>query len=385
MLAVYATSWDAIASTTRSYAQTLFRVGTAPLFARMRAQLGELNKSFEHGQAGAEALARRVGDRLAGAFDRAVGVARRLRDTLRGVRDSAAGRSARSFLASPGGRSAALTGALGAAGLAMGVPGLGVVVSAFGHLARDTQVVGQVLRFLGQVAAPLASILDGVGGLLARFVAGALPGIMTGFQALLGPVQQLVTALAPHVGPLGSAFGQLIAQLGRLAGELVTTLIPYIPQLVGLLQQFIEALTTVVGWVRRVLPQQTESHYDPTTGTVRGTMTRYGAPGEPLMQFEASWAPAARAEAQRIQAAGEEALKERRAATPLAGLVPAPRVTTTAAQAGGSGQPIAVHAPVTVHAEGATDPGAVGDAVAAGMRRGTRDGLADVGLQRGAT
>lgn len=254
MIDAYQNTWDAISSTAKSHAQTLFRTASAPLFERLTAGARRLNEWFEANEAAALRLARVVGDRLGTGLDRVVAAGRRVPGLLAQARESRPGRALAGALGSAEGRSRLLATGAGVVGMLAGIPGLGILVGVVAELATNgplmAQVWAQLTPLLTTAGGLFATLITGVSSL----VAAALPGLLAGINMILPPLQQIFTALAPHLGPLGTALGNLLAQVGGLAATLLTQLMPVLPPLVQFLTQMVNAIARLVGWVNSILP-----------------------------------------------------------------------------------------------------------------------------------
>jgi hypothetical protein len=139
----YGHSWAAVSSTAKDHLQTMLRIGTQPLFERVKGTLERLNGWFERNQVRIEHWAVVVGDHLANAFTRVEQVVERLMARFRGV-------SLDSLLHSAVQRAQQLGSALLVArgGLA---------------LLSNPNVVGAILRAPGRVGGFLARSGTGLG------------------------------------------------------------------------------------------------------------------------------------------------------------------------------------------------------------------------------
>jgi hypothetical protein len=242
----FSNSWEAISSTAKDHAQTLFRVGTADLFGRMKSGLAGVNAWFEANQESAERLARTVGGRLASGFDRAVGFARGVPGMIGAARGSAVGQA----LSSSQGRSTAITAGASVAGLAMGIPGLGLLAGVVMAIASNATVVDNVLRMLPTVMAPVLGALTAAEEALATLFVGLLPGLMGGIREAVSPLVGIFQRLRPHLEPLGEALGRLLMAVGRVIGGLFTALEPILGPAVDLLTALVDIVAKVVDGLR---------------------------------------------------------------------------------------------------------------------------------------
>lgn len=237
MIEAYKRSWDAVSSTAQGHVSNLFRVGTAPLFARVTASLGAMNAYFERHEARIHAIAGLVGGKLADAWGRVERSVAALPALLTRVGSSpgfarlwglgervAAGVSG--ALSGPGPSRDAVGAGVGiAAGLSSGIPGLGIVVGALLAFATHTEAVGSVLESLSSsgnalfgVLATLWTVVTLVEGELGHLLAAVLPGVGRGVALLVGGIDDALKIVAPALGELLVAFRPVVGLLGEIIG-----------------------------------------------------------------------------------------------------------------------------------------------------------------------
>lgn len=251
MIDAYANTWEAISSTTQSYGREVLRIATAPAFAVIKKELQSVNNWWQANQTLINEVANGIGTRLVNAYKNAHGAAHRLfgvmdqwsagpmgqrvlglGDSLRRGASSLAGRAGSYVMNNPG-QAASIAGA--GAGLAMGIPGLGLAAGGLIAFASHTEAVnttlgnlstagGAVMHGLFALAGPLWALDNAVGSILA----GALPPLSLGVSNLATSVDGAVSKVAPAIGgmlgALGPVFEILGVAIGGISGMIATGL-----------------------------------------------------------------------------------------------------------------------------------------------------------------
>jgi hypothetical protein len=292
MIDAYETSWDAVSSTTKDHLEALLRTGSAPLFDEAKRALQEVNAWLERNHDKVEAFARTVGRGLAEAFSRVVEVVKELGPLLarmaatplgRGLSGALSGLASGAPLSSvatlsggpAGGVSAAAVGT--GAGLALGVPALGLVFAALLEFATHTKAVDVVLASLADSGRSVLALTPDVarGAELATTgaggaAAGVLPGVFSGlsvvvqtavdyFHTLLGVLDPYIVMVGAFLAPvfallgrvgaaLGGALGGFLRVNGMLVMFLIRSLLPVFERVAGVLASVFSAVLRGVAW-----------------------------------------------------------------------------------------------------------------------------------------
>lgn len=267
----YANSWDAVSSTAKDHASSLLRVGTAPLFEKLKDTLADLNVYFERHQQQLEHIAETVGNRLANAFqnvvdrvrelgsllERARGFADRMRDVGAGVRERVSGAG---VVGSVGTASAAGT----IAGAVGGVPGLGAVLGALAAFATHTDAVALTFVRMQSVIDPILNLFSvwfGVAGPifteLGTALASVIPGLVGGLSALFSA---LTGGIGERISMIGGAFREVLAAMQPLfavVGPLLRSIGALLGRVVGIFWEIfnvkLRVVTTIIGTLASVL------------------------------------------------------------------------------------------------------------------------------------
>lgn len=234
-------SWETVSSTTRANAMGLFRIATAGLFGHMTTTLGRLNSAFDRNHHSAEDMARTVGDRLGQAFDFVVTRVERLWRWMQRIRHGAgAGGLLRGILGARG-----TTVTAGIAGLALGIPGLGIFVSVLAAASARGVTLSAVLERLRPITVAVAEVLDTFFTLGGQVVHAVLPPLIRTVER----VTPLFLGLADRVGP---RIVTLFEQMATTAGRLVENVIP---SLISIFEEvLLPALESFANFVESITP-----------------------------------------------------------------------------------------------------------------------------------
>lgn len=283
MIDAYGNTWEAVSSTTVSYFKDVLRFTSRPMFDALKGDMREMNEWWGAHERQVQEVANGVGHLLVGAYRRAGGAAR---DALTAFNQWSGSRQAANIMGMGGrvmggaqalaGRAVgwvqehpqeALSGAASAAGLATGIPGLGIVVGALANFATHTDAVTSVLDNLGWVGASVWGVLAelwpvvaAVESVLGDMLAAALPPLANALgvlmEAVLGVIQSLrpsvmalVEALRPVVVFLASALGGIAQMLAEFLAPVVRTLGDSISAVVHLVARIISWATERLGGV----------------------------------------------------------------------------------------------------------------------------------------
>ncbi len=204
MIAAYGDTWETATSTARGHLRDLLRVGSAPLFSALKSHLQGANHWFEANEARALTLARTVGYRLAGAFDRVQQAVVRVGGAIEHLHHTA-----------PGG----LLGlARDAAGRAAHVGG-GLLAARAGAGLLASPVGGMMLRGIGGLAGASGAGVGLAGaGVAAAIIIPVAVAIATGGERVRVTLAQLATSGAQVVGSF-THLAVAATPLVRLVGE----------------------------------------------------------------------------------------------------------------------------------------------------------------------
>ena len=243
MIDAYANTWEAITSTTVSYGKDLLRLATNPFFHVAKKELRSMNDWWGQNEKGIREYANGVGTLLVGAYKtarREAGVyfdrvdafvrsdtAQRLwsfGERAASMASNLAGRAWGAVTESPG---ATASGVGMAAGVAMGIPGLGLVLGGLVQFATHTEAADAVMSSLGDTAGSVAAILGTLWPLfeqvevgLGDVFASLLPGLAAGLAGAAEGLQQFIAEAGPGVGELIDAVRPIVEMLGGILGEL---------------------------------------------------------------------------------------------------------------------------------------------------------------------
>lgn len=277
----YKNSWDAVSSTAKDHLTSILRVGTAPLFERMKSVLSDVNKWFERNEQLIVKFANAAGHKAVAAFDEMVAKARELHSLLQRVQGFAGsiGNRISSGVASVGGANVASTAAGVAATAATGIPGIGIVIGALASFATHTDAVALTFFRLQTIIDPLTNkvsmvfdtvtmVVGGLGNMLAAILPGLAGGLSAVFVAVTGGLgerlsmiggtfQQLFTILQP----LFAVIGPLLQSLGKLFGKIVGLFLDLanakLRAILSIFSTLVAVLTPVVAWagdhLRRII------------------------------------------------------------------------------------------------------------------------------------
>lgn len=278
MIDAYANTWEAASSTTASYFKDLIRFTSRPMFDTLKNSLRTLNTWWGEHERQIQEVANGVGTHLADAYTRAGNAAGRalsqfnrwtgsaqaasILNTGRGVMGGAqnlAGRAVGWVRENP---QQALSGAASAAGLATGIPGLGIVVGALANFATHTDAVTSVLDNLGWVGASVWGVLAelwpvvaAVESVLGDMLAAALPPLANALGVLMEAVLGVIQSLRPSVMALVEALRPVVVFLGAALGGIAQMLAEFLTPVVRTLG---DSISAVVRLVARVISWVTE-------------------------------------------------------------------------------------------------------------------------------
>ena len=267
MIDAFQDTWSAQFGTLSSNITDLFRIGGQPLFEESKGALKDINTWFDANRTSILSTARALGDALAGAFHRGRDAAGGLGDTLLklargpafskllglingvGTAPLASGgllrslglpdRTELSSLLTP--RTA--TAAAGLAGMAVGVPGAGLVAGGMASMALEHPAdAGVALGALGRMGDDLSnmggnlfSLLSQAEGFVGDLLSGILPGLTEGLAAIMDSltgywnnaivqVSGMIEKVRQPFTDLSVQVGGLLSKLGNLAGSIIPLL-----------------------------------------------------------------------------------------------------------------------------------------------------------------
>lgn len=394
MIAASANTWDAISSTTRSNAMGLFRIATSSLFGRMRDTLGRLNGSFDRNHASAEAMARSVGQQLGDAFDFVVTRAQRLWSWMQRIAHSPIAARVRAQLGNAEGRQRIGVAAAGVAGLAMGIPGLGILAAGFAALSRRGVTFSDVLGRLQTIGAAIAGVLVRLYDVVGSIVAVVLPPLSRAFERIAPILSGFLDRVGPRLVPIFERIAEIFERVAPpifnlLVGVIENLVIPALDDLVG----FIESLPGMAHDERRVRQQLNQRQANGDTLLSRTQIRNYqGMAGVRAVEETTRLANGATQVVRRILGTGgnvprgelgtETSTTGRIGVAPgLAGVAPAPALAGTVAAAGRPNVSTTVR--VNVDATGQPDAQGVGQQTAQQTSQAISNTLADLGVQHG--
>lgn len=278
MIDAYGNTWEAIHSTTVSYFKDVIRYGSRPMFDALKGSLRDLNTGWAAHERQIQEVANGVGHRLADAYGRAGTAARNALSSFNrwsGTAQAAgimgaggrimagaqalAGRAVGFVQAHP---QEALSGAASAAGLATGIPGLGIVVGALANFATHTDAVSSVLDNLGWVGmsvwgvmSELWPVINAVESVLGDMLAAALPPLANALGVLMDAVFSVVEMLRPSVMSLIEALRPVVVFLGSALGGIAQMLAEFLAPVVRTLG---DSISSVIRLVARIISWATE-------------------------------------------------------------------------------------------------------------------------------
>lgn len=236
MVAAYGNTWAAAESTAKDHLSQLLRVGTAPLFERMKDALNQANHWFEANQTSLEQWATVIGGRIAHGFDYIVDKGHQLFEMIQHFDLShmveqvqhlgggmLAARAGMSLL----GSTSVLEGAGGLVGggamAGAGVLGLVIapVIAAFATGAVD---FGTVMHDIGQSVGPIVTAFGSLASALVPLLAAVGAPLIEAFTGLLHIVSPLIVALTDlttsalrHAHSLLSDIGEGLSDIFQLS------------------------------------------------------------------------------------------------------------------------------------------------------------------------
>lgn len=325
MIDAYQNTWAAISSTATSNLAELRRIGTEPLFERVKRTLNDINDWFSQNQKYLEGIARGIGFNMAEGFVSAKIALLNLWASFKGFVDGPVFARLRGVVEAAGNlvgrvvpntRGGAAVAAAGAVGAAAGVPGVGLfagaVASAFEH---HSGTMFGVLERLRDVFDKLLAVVDPIVGLfglvedtMGDMLAAALPGLSAALFAIvdglvffwntlvrvadeilgrLRPIfEQLSSQLGEFVDALGSVLGPLIRILAKALGDMILSLFnDFMPMVRGLAHALGSALDWLAAKLRRLgIQLESVAPASVATSGILGAQASTGTPVATLLR-----------------------------------------------------------------------------------------------------
>lgn len=270
LLSQFNNTWDSIYGTTQSWVTTMARGATTPIFDAAKDGLRQVNSWLERNNEAITRTGRALAQHMVNPLYDA---ARAAREIAQGVQEDG---GPGNWLRQNG---SLLSAAGGAAGMALGVPGLGLVISGLLHFATNTEAVTAVMGSLHgafmSVQPAVDSVFhafDTVSTVLGNIFVDTLPGLFSGvghvvesvsavIQTYFDRLSVMATTLGERLHPVLERLSPLFDQLGRVVGHviemigtlqisaveaaftsLVTGLERYTPEIISVVQRIIHAL-----------------------------------------------------------------------------------------------------------------------------------------------
>lgn len=255
LIRAYQDTWEAQWSTAQSHVTRVATIFSRPMFDSLKNSVRSMNDLYDRHAVAIREVAYGAGTVLAQAFEHATEKAWEMQEVVLGLLESRSftsavdtvmggarnlyGAASRTVRENPG---AAASSVGSVAGLALGLPGLGLALGSLASFATHTEelnatlgslyvIGGDVLSVLEPLAAVVLAVESVLGDLLAAFLppfADALAtvtGVLSGVITMLRPyVLELIEALRPVVVFLGGALGGIAQLLANMLGPVVTTL-----------------------------------------------------------------------------------------------------------------------------------------------------------------